>query len=133
MGRAMRMAAIEWIRFGIVIVLLVFGMSIFFLEIFGVYRFKFVLNRMQIAATGDTLGIGLCLIGLMVANGWDATTAKLALVIVFLWCASPVSSHMIARLEYTTDQTLLENCRMVSMEEAEKEVVRKGDGEDADI
>ena len=111
------MAAIEWIRFGIVIVLLVFGMSIFFLEIFGVYRFKFVLNRMQIAATGDTLGIGLCLIGLMVANGWDATTAKLALVIVFLWCASPVSSHMIARLEYTTDQTLLENCRMVSMEE----------------
>ncbi len=127
------MAAIEWIRFGIVIVLLVSGMSIFFLEIFGVYRFKFVLNRMQIAATGDTLGIGLCLIGLMVANGWDATTAKLALVIVFLWCASPVSSHMIARLEYTTDQTLLENCRMVSMEEAEKEVVRKGDGEDADI
>ncbi|MCI9427544.1 MAG: monovalent cation/H(+) antiporter subunit G [Eubacterium sp.] len=127
------MAAIEWIRFGIVIVLLVFGMSIFFLEIFGVYRFKFVLNRMQIAATGDTLGIGLCLIGLMVANGWDATTAKLALVIVFLWCASPVSSHMIARLEYTTDRTLLENCRMVSMEEAEKEVVRKGDGEDADI
>ena len=127
------MAVIEWIRFGIVIVLLVFGMSIFFLEIFGVYRFKFVLNRMQIAATGDTLGIGLCLIGLMVANGWDATTAKLALVIVFLWCASPVSSHMIARLEYTTDQTLLENCRMVSMEEAEKEVVRKGDGEDADI
>ena len=122
------MAAIEWIRFGIVIVLLVFGMSIF-----GVYRFKFVLNRMQIAATGDTLGIGLCLIGLMVANGWDATTAKLALVIVFLWCASPVSSHMIARLEYTTDQTLLENCRMVSMEEAEKEAVRKGDGEDADI
>lgn len=127
------MAAIEWIRFGIVIVLLVFGMSIFFLEIFGVYRFKFVLNRMQIAATGDTLGIGLCLIGLMVANGWDATTAKLALVIVFLWCASSVSSHMIARLEYTTDQTLLENCRMVSMEEAEKEAVRKGDGEDADI
>ena len=127
------MAAIEWIRFGIVIVLLVFGMSIFFLEIFGVYRFKFVLNRMKIAATGDTLGIGLCLIGLMVANGWDATTAKLALVIVFLWCASPVSSHMIARLEYTTDQTLLENCRMVSMEEAEKEAVRKGDGEDADI
>lgn len=127
------MAAIEWIRFGIVIVLLVSGMSIFFLEIFGVYRFKFVLNRMQIAATGDTLGIGLCLIGLMVANGWDATTAKLALVIVFLWCASPVSSHMIARLEYTTDRTLLENCRMVSMEEAEKEAVRKGDGEDADI
>lgn len=127
------MAAIEWIRFFIVIAFLLFGMSIFFLEIFGVYRFRFVLNRMQIAATGDTLGIGLCLIGLMIANGWDATTAKMALVIVFLWCASPVSSHMIARLEYTTDATLLENCRMMSLEDAEKEAEQKGDSEDADI
>lgn len=127
------MAAIEWIRFFIVIAFLLFGMSIFFLEIFGVYRFRFVLNRMQIAATGDTLGIGLCLIGLMIANGWDAATAKMALVIVFLWCASPVSSHMIARLEYTTDATLLENCRMMSLEDAEKEAEQKGDSEDADI
>lgn len=127
------MAAIEWIRFFIVIAFLLFGMSIFFLEIFGVYRFRFVLNRMQIAATGDTLGIGLCLIGLMIANGWDAATAKMALVIVFLWCASPVSSHMIARLEYTTDATLLENCRMMSLEDAEKEAEQKGDSEDGDI
>lgn len=127
------MAVIEWIRFFIVIAFLLFGMSIFFLEIFGVYRFRFVLNRMQIAATGDTLGIGLCLIGLMIANGWDAATAKMALVIVFLWCASPVSSHMIARLEYTTDATLLENCRMMSLEDAEKEAEQKGDSEDADI
>lgn len=127
------MAVVEWIRFFIVIAFLLFGMSIFFLEIFGVYRFRFVLNRMQIAATGDTLGIGLCLIGLMIANGWDAATAKMALVIVFLWCASPVSSHMIARLEYVTDEALLENCRMMSLEDAQKEAEQKGDSEDADI
>ncbi len=125
------MAVVEWIRFFIVIAFLLFGMSIFFLEIFGVYRFRFVLDRMQIAATGDTLGIGLCLMGLMI--GWDATTAKMGLVIVFLWCASPVSSHMIARLEYVTDATLLENCRMMSLEDAEKEAEQKGDSEDADI
>ena len=62
------MAIVEWIRFFAVVAFLVMGMSIFFLEIFGVYRFHYVLNRMQIAATGDTLGIGLCLVGLMVAN-----------------------------------------------------------------
>ena len=127
------MAIIEWIRFFAVVAFLVMGMSIFFLEIFGVYRFRFVLDRMQIAATGDTPGIGLCLMGLMIANGWDATTAKMGLVIVFLWCASPVSSHMIARLEYVTDATLLENCRMMSLEDAEKEAEQKGDSEDADI
>ncbi len=115
------MAVVEWIRFLLTIFFILFGMSIFFLEIFGVYRFRFVLNRMQIAATGDTLGIGLCLFGLMIANGWNAATAKMALVIVFLWCASPVSSHVIARLEYTTDETLPENCRIVTLEEAEKE------------
>ncbi|MBO5373402.1 MAG: monovalent cation/H(+) antiporter subunit G [Lachnospiraceae bacterium] len=123
------MPAIEWIRFGLVVFFILFGLSIFFLEIFGVYRFKFVLNRMQIAATGDTLGIGLCLVGLMIANGWNAATAKMALVIVFLWCASPVSSHVIARLEYTTDETLMENCRIVTIEEAEAE----GETENGDI
>ena len=113
----------EWVRFLIVIFFVLFGMSIFFLEIFGVYRFRFVLNRMQIAATGDTLGIGLCLVGLMAANGFNWATAKMALVIVFLWCASPVSSHMIARMECATDETLLSNCRVVTLEEVDRKSV----------
>lgn len=125
------MAAIEWIRFFLVVVFILFGVAIFFMEIFGVYRFKFVLNRMQIAAAGDTLGIASCLVGIMIANGWNAATAKMALVIVFLWCASPVSSHVIARLEYTTDETLLDNCRIVTVEEAEAED-KKEEGEETD-
>ena len=127
------MAIIEWIRFFVVVAFLVMGMSIFFLEIFGVYRFHYVLNRMQIAATGDTLGIGLCLVGLMAANGFNWATAKMALVIVFLWCASPVSSHMIARMECATDETLLSNCRVVTLEEVEREAKEEGEGKDGDI
>ena len=115
------MAIIEWIRFFVVVAFLVMGMSIFFLEIFGVYRFHYVLNRMQIAATGDTLGIGMCLVGLMVANGWNATTAKIALVIVFLWCASPVSSHMIAKLQMSTDKRILDHCRIIVLKKKKKE------------
>ena len=102
-----------------------FGMSIFFLEIFGVFRFKYVLNRMQIAATGDTLGIGLCLVGLMIANGWNAATAKIALVVVFLWCASPVSSHMIARLQMSTDKRILDHCRVIVIKNAKGGAARK--------
>lgn len=124
---------LEWIRFFIVVFFILFGVSIFFLEIFGVYRFKFVLNRMQIAATGDTLGIGLCLVGLMAANGFNWATAKMALVIVFLWCASPVSSHMIARMECATDETVLSNCRVVTLEEVEQEEKKEGEGTDGDI
>lgn len=114
------MEAIEWIRFILAAGFLLFGMSIFFLEIFGTYRFHYVLNRMQIAATGDTLGIGMCLVGLMIANGFNWATAKLALVIVFLWCASPVSSHMIARLQMFTDKRVLDHCRIVILRKRKK-------------
>lgn len=115
------MAVIEWIRFFVAVLFLLSGLAIFFLEVFCTYRFKYVLNRMQLAATGDTLGIGLCLVGLMIANGWNMTTAKIALVIVFLWCASPVASHMISRLQMFTDKRLLDHCRIVMIRKKKKD------------
>ena len=127
------MEIIEWIRFFLVVGFLIMGMSIFFLEIFGVYRFKYVLNRMQIAATGDTLGIGLCLVGLMIANGFNATTAKLALVVVFLWCASPVSSHVIASLQMSTDKRILDHCRIMKKGKKREKQTEKGGGTDDSI
>jgi multicomponent Na+:H+ antiporter subunit G len=115
------LAVIEWIRFFVAVLFLLSGLAIFFLEVFCTYRFKYVLNRMQLAATGDTLGIGLCLVGLMIANGWNMTTAKIALVIVFLWCASPVASHMISRLQMFTDKRLLDHCRIVMIRKKKKD------------
>lgn len=119
------MEMFEWIRFFVVLAFLAAGLSIFFLELFGVFRFGFVLNRMQVASTGDTLGISLCLTGLMIANGMDFTAAKLILVIVFLWFASPVSSHMISRLEYTTDEDLGKYCRVMELKELEEEAGKR--------
>ena len=101
---------LEWIRFGIGTFLLICGLIIFALELFSVYRFRYVLNRMQGAAMGDTLGIGISLCGLMVLSGFHFTTLKFALVIVFLWLSSPVSSHLIARLEVATNSRLSEHC-----------------------
>jgi len=98
------MAAAEWIKFIIGASFLLMGLAIFILEMIGVFRFKYVLNRMHAAAMGDTLGIGSCLIGLIIMNGLNFTSLKLFLVIVFLWISSPVSSHLIARLEVTTDE-----------------------------
>ena len=96
------MAVWEWIRFVLGAALIVFGLIIFFVEISGVFRFKYVLNRMHAAAMGDTLGLSACIVGLMVMNGCNFTTVKLLCVIIFLWFASPVASHLIAKLEVTT-------------------------------
>ncbi|MBD5552445.1 MAG: monovalent cation/H(+) antiporter subunit G [Lachnospiraceae bacterium] len=102
----------EWIRFILGTGLLVVGTVTFLLEIFGVFKFKYVLNRMHVAAMGDTLGISASLAGLMILFGFRFVTLKLALVIIFLWCASPVSSHLISRLEYVTDKNLNEFCEV---------------------
>lgn len=98
------MAAFEWVRFLLGAGLLLSGVAVFLIEMVGVYRFKYVLNRMHAAAMGDTLGIGLCLMGLIVMSGLNFTSLKLFLVIAFLWFSSPTSSHLIARLEVTTNE-----------------------------
>ena len=106
------MQILEWIRFAAGVGLLLLGLGIFLLEIFGVFKFKYVLNRMHAAAMGDTLGIGASLTGLILLSGWNVTSVKMGLIIVFLWLASPVSSHLISRLEVVTNEHLAENCEL---------------------
>ena len=119
------MTAIEWIRFFIGAFLLLFGLGIFAIEMIGVFRFKYVLNRMHAAAMGDTLGIGFSFLGLMIMSGWNFTTLKLFLVILFLWFSSPVSSHLIARLEVTTNEDKEKQYRVIKLDELEKEKQKK--------
>lgn len=104
------MGVFEWIRLIVGSVFLISGLVTFFTEIFGVFHFRYVLNRMHATAMGDTLGISSCMVGLMIFSGWNFTTLKLLLVVVFLWFASPVSSHVLARLEVATNENLGEHC-----------------------
>ena len=90
---------IEWIRFILTAGFLISGLLTLLTAVIGVYKFDYVLNRMHAAAMGDTLGLLFCLLGLTVSAPDIWTALKLLLIITFLWFASPVSSHMIARLE----------------------------------
>ncbi|MDE7007412.1 MAG: monovalent cation/H(+) antiporter subunit G, partial [Lachnospiraceae bacterium] len=92
------MGMIEWVRLLAGGGLLACGLGIFLIELYGVFHFKYVLNRMHAAAMGDTLGISFSLVGLMIFSGWNFTTLKMGLIVVFLWLASPVSSHLLAKL-----------------------------------
>lgn len=98
------MEALEWIRLIIGAGLLFCGLGIFVIEIFGIFHLNYVLDRMHAAAMGDTLGISFSLIGLMLFSGLNFTTVKMGLIVVFFWFASPVASHMLARLEATTNK-----------------------------
>lgn len=93
----------EWIRFLLAAVLLCFGVATVCIATYGIFKFKYVLNRMHAAAMCDTFALMLCMLGVAVLHGLSFTTLKLILIIVFLWFASPVASHLIARLEVTTN------------------------------
>ena len=47
----------EWLRFIAAAILILLGLIMELIAVFGVYRFKFVLNRMHSAAIGDTLAL----------------------------------------------------------------------------
>ena len=115
------MTAFEWVRFLLGAGLLLTGVAVFLIEMIGVFRFKYVLNRMHSAAIGDTLGIGICLLGLIVMNGLNFTSLKLFLVIIFLWFSSPTSSHLIAKLEVTTNEDEEPHYGKGSLDELSKE------------
>lgn len=97
---------LSWVRFAAAAGFLLLGLLVMIAAAFGVNRFRRALNRMHAAALGDTLGILFVLAGLMVIRGFSMDTLKLFLVIAFFWVASPVSGHMISRLEAMTDEDL---------------------------
>lgn len=96
----------EWCRFAAAAVCLGTGLVFMVLAVFGVNRFHKALNRMHAAAMGDTLGILFVFLSLILVRGFSMDSLKLFLVILFFWIASPVSGHMISRLEVMTDEHL---------------------------
>ena len=71
------MEALAWIRFIAGAILMVISLLMFVIQLFGVFRFKYVLNRMHSAAMGDTLGIASSLIGLILMCGFSFTSLRL--------------------------------------------------------
>lgn len=65
----------------------------------GIFRFSTMLNRIHAASVCDTMGALLVLSGLILLSGLNALSLKLLLTLVFLWLGSPVSSHLVARME----------------------------------
>ena len=97
---------IETLRFILCALLISIGLVFEICAVIGVFRFHYVLNRMHAAALGDTMGIMMIMAGLAVASGVNLLSLKLLLIVFLFWTASPVASHLIGRLELTTNEEL---------------------------
>ena len=69
----------------------------------------------------DTLGILFMIAGLVVARGFQVVSLKMVIVVLFLWLTSPVSSHLIGRLEMTVNDHLDQEMTVQDPVQIEKE------------
>ena len=63
----------------------------------GLLRMPDFYTRLHAASITDTLGAGLILLGLMLHGGWTLVSAKLLLILSFLWLTSPTATHALVR------------------------------------
>lgn len=115
------MTAIDVIRFILSVVCTLGGLFVVISGVLGVFRFRDALSRMHAAALIDTIGLLLLLLGLMIAEGLTVTAGKMAVVIPFLWLASPVSSHLLARMEVTINDRLDNSMKVVDADMVRRE------------
>ena len=112
------MIILEWVRFTIAALLMLGGLITLFATIVGIFRFKFVLNRIHVAAKCDTFGVLLTFSSLMIMSGWSIASLKLLLIIIFIWMTNPVASHLIAHLEISTNPNLMKECEVIQHDAA---------------
>nr|VFJ54262.1 MAG: multisubunit sodium/proton antiporter, MrpG subunit [Candidatus Kentron sp. DK] len=63
----------------------------------GILRFPDFFTRLHPAGMTDTIGAALILFGLMVQAGPTQVSAKLGLILLFLFFTSPTATHAIAK------------------------------------
>ena len=128
--------SMEWIRFLLTAVLVLTGLIVCGIGVYGIFRFNYAANRMHAAAVVDTMGISLCMLGLAVSAPDVFSAMKILLVIVFWWLSSPVASHLLARLEMVTNEQRAEymtvHTKTLAEEREEAVISDEAAGEEAE-
>lgn len=83
---------------------IIIGLLVFLCGTYGVFRLKYVLNKMHAAALGDTMGLLMIVLGLIILSSNVFVIAKFILIILFFWLTSPIATHMLAKVELLTNK-----------------------------
>ncbi|MCL2791707.1 MAG: monovalent cation/H(+) antiporter subunit G [Spirochaetaceae bacterium] len=116
----------EILRFSIAALLIVVGLFVLVVATLGLFRLRYVLNRVHASAKCETLGTMLVLLGLCVLLGFTFTSLKLGALIIFLWLTTPVALFMVARAEVQTNPRLHEEVDTLVVSQ-QKETLQEGE------
>lgn len=94
------------IRVLLAVALMTMGLFSICVSALGLFRFKCVLNRIHAAAITDTIGVLCMMVGLALLCGWSLMTLKIGIIVVFMWLAGPVVTHLIAKMELLTERDI---------------------------
>ena len=86
----------EWIT----ALFLVLGGAFALLAALGVFRMPDLLTRMQSVTKASTLGASFILLAVMTHFSEVSVTARVLMVILFLFITTPLGAHMLARCAY---------------------------------
>lgn len=103
----------EVLRFGIAALLVVCGLFVLGVATLGLFRLKYILNRIHASAKCDTLGAMLVLLGVAILVGNIFTMLKLLVLIIFVWLSNPVAVYLIGRAEVLTNPYIEDECEVV--------------------
>ena len=67
---------------------------------FGLLRLPDLYSRTHAVGMMDTAGVGFIILGLIVHEGFTLISVKLALVGLFLFFTSPISTHAVAQVAH---------------------------------
>ncbi len=80
--------------------LLVIGCLFIGFSIFGIIRYRNIFTKILLISKVDTVATLTIIIGLIFYQGFDASSVKLIILIVFLMITNPINTHMIARVAW---------------------------------
>lgn len=81
----------------IIIILLIIGVFFFIVGFVGLNRFEDAFTRLHATTKCDTLGSGSIILAIILYQGIDFTSLKLALIISFVFVSNPTTAHVISK------------------------------------
>ena len=82
---------------GIAMICFIGSLLAFGLGTLGLFKFPDAYTRMHAVGIGDTLGVGLVGIGLLLISPDWILRIKLIVILIFFWIVNPTMTHLIAK------------------------------------
>ena len=101
--------------------LLISGTFFFLVGVVGLIRLPDVYTRLHATTKCDTLGAGLILLALILAQPLDVSSMKIIFIIVFIWITHPTAAHMTARASYHTAMPHYEDTEFIDATKGEEQ------------